>query len=260
MVLTVNIGNTHTCIGAYTPQGRQQMSAKLSTAAPRTADEYRLAIHQLLALEQLDGEPITGAILASVVPGLTGRLLEAIRSMTSCRVLTVGPGLKSGLAIRIDDPAQLGSEILCAAVAALRLSQPPLVVISADTALSMIALDARGSLVGGVILPGPQAALNGLVSGTAQLPQVDLSLPGPVPTVLASSSSACLRAGGILGTAAMLDGLIARFEAELGQSPAVIATGALPKTILSACTHPIEYEPSLILDGLYAIWKHNQKE
>lgn len=260
MVLTVNIGNTHTCVGAYTAEGRQLMSAKLSTAVSRTADEYRLAIHQLLALAHLENEAICGAILASVVPALTGRLLEALRSMTRCRVLTVGPGLKSGLAIRIDDPAQLGPEILCAAVCSLHLAKPPLVVLCADTALSMIALDAFGSLVGGVLLPGPQAAMNSLVAGTAQLPQVDLSLPGPVPTVLASSSSACLRAGGILGTAAMLDGLIARFEAELGSRPAVIATGALPKTILSACTHPIDYVPSLILDGLFAIWKHNQKK
>lgn len=259
MVLAVNIGNTHTCVGAYTEEGEQLLTATLSTATRRTADEYRLALWQLLSLEGLASQPITGAIVGSVVPGRTGRLLEALHSMTDCRVLTVGPGLKSGLAIRIDDPTQLGSEILCAAVGALRLVPPPLVVISADTALSMIAVDQRGSLVGGVILPGPQAALNSLVDGTAQLPQVDLAAPGLEPSVLSSSSAACLRAGGILGTAAMLDGLLDRFECALGAAPAVIATGALPSTILTACKSPIRYERGLILNGMFAIWKRNQR-
>lgn len=259
MVLTVNIGNTHTCVGAYSEEGKALLSAKLSTMTRRTADEYRLALMGLLTLEGLEHTSITGAIVASVVPGRTQSLLDALHSMTDCRILTVGPGLKSGLAIRIDDPAQLGPEILCAAVAALKLAPPPLVVIAADTALSMIAVNAKGFLVGGLILPGPQAALNGLVDGTAQLPQVDLSAKGPVPSVLASSSTACLRAGGILGTAAMLDGLLRRFENELGQPISVIATGALPNTILSACESSIRYAPHLILDGMFAIWKRNQR-
>ncbi|EJW89952.1 type III pantothenate kinase [gut metagenome] len=259
MVLTVNIGNTHTCIGAYSESGNRLLSAKLSTATRRTADEYRLALRQLLSIEDLLSEPIDGAIIGSVVPSRTEYLLTALHSMTNCRVLTVGPGLKSGLAIRIDDPSQLGSEILCAAVGGLKLSQPPLVLLCADTALSMIAVDQRGSLVGGVILPSPQTAINSLVANTAQLPQIDLSSTGPAPSVLASSSAACLRAGGILGTAFMLDGLLSRFEKELGQCPTVIATGTLPQAILRTCHFPIHYEPSLILDGMFAIWKRNQR-
>lgn len=259
MVLTVNIGNTNTCVGAYSESGERLFSSKLSTATRRTADEYRLALYQLLSIENLLGEPISGAIIGSVVPSRTEHLLAALHSITNCRILTVGPGLKSGLAIRIDDPSQLGSEILCAAVAGLKISKPPLVLLCADTALSMIAVDPRGSLVGGIILPGPQAAINSLVANTAQLPQVDLSSAGPSPSVLASSSASCLRAGGILGTAAMLDGLLDRFEQELGQHPTVIATGTLPQTILDACRVPIHYEPSLILDGMFAIWKRNQK-
>lgn len=259
MVLTVNIGNTNTCVGGYSECGDRLFSAKLSTATRRTADEYRLALYQLLSIENLLNEPITGAIIGSVVPSRTEYLLTALRSITDCRILTVGPGLKSGLAIRIDNPSQLGSEILCAAVSGLKISKPPIVLLCADTALSMIAVDQHSALVGGVILPGPQAALNSLVANTAQLPQVDLSSAGPAPSVLASSSAACLRAGGILGTAVMLDGLLARFEEELGQRPTVIATGTLPKTVLDACRFPIHYEPSLILDGMFAIWKRNQK-
>ncbi len=255
MVLTINIGNTHTCVGAYTPEGKMLLAAKLSTVTRRTADEYRMDLTRLLELEHLASEPITGAIVGSVVPARTQPLLDALHVMTDCRVLTVGPGLKSGLAIRIDDPSQLGPEILCAAVSAMQHAKPPLVVIAADTALSMTAVDAKGSIRGGVLLPGPQAAVSGLVSGTAQLPQVDLSAQGPQPTVLATSSAACLRAGAVLGTAAMLDGLLAQFEQTLGGPVTAIATGALPPAVLKACKAPIQYQPHLILDGMFAIWK-----
>lgn len=257
MVLTINIGNTHTCVGAYTPEGEMLLSAKLSTATRRTADEYRMDLTRILDMEGLSGVPITGAIIGSVVPARTQALLDALSLMTDCRILTVGPGLKSGLAIRLDDPSQLGPEILCAAVAALKTAKPPLVVIAADTALSMTAVDSKGSIRGGVILPGPQAAVSGLVSGTAQLPQVDLSARGAKPSVLASSTAACLRSGAILGTAAMLDGLLLQFEQQLGEPVSVIATGALPTPVLEACHSSIQYQPHLILDGMFSIWKKN---
>lgn len=258
MVLTVNIGNTHICIGGYL-EDKKLFSAKLSSLPGLTADEYAIKLKALLSLYNHDPVDIQGCILASVVPSLTGQMLSGLRRLTSVRILTVGPGLKSGLAIRIDDPAQLGAELLCAAVGALKLTRPPLVLISADTAISMMAVNAAGQMVGGVILPGPQAALQGLVETAAQLPQIDLCAPGSVPGILGTNSASCLRAGSILGTASMLDGLVQRFRQALGQDTRAIATGSLPTRILENCSCGIEYHDGLILDGMYLIWCKNQK-
>lgn len=258
MVLTVNIGNTHICVGGY-EKGEQAFSAKLSSLPPRTADEYLLQLRGLLAAHGLGSPVFEGAILGSVVPALTAEMLAALRALSGGRVLTVGPGLKSGLAIRIDDPAQLGAELLCAAVGALRLGPPPVVVVCADTALSLMAVNAAGQLVGGVILPGPEAGLRALVQSTAQLPQVDLQAGGPEPAILSTNTAACLRAGSVLGAAAMLDGLLARFQQELGGGARVVATGSLPAPVRHACCSGIEYIDGLILDGMYAIWSKNQK-
>ena len=173
------------------------------------------------------------------------------------RVLTVGPGLKSGLNICIENPAQLGGELLCGGVAALQLAAPPLLVITADTAITMTAVNRNRQLVGGVILPGPQVAMAALVRGTAQLPQVDLH--ARPKSVLNGNTAACLQAGSVLGTAAMLDGLIARFRLELGEELTVISTGTLSSAVRESCATPIRHEPNLILDGLYAIWKRNSR-
>ena len=122
-----------------------------------------------------------------------------------------------------------------------------------------MAVNAAGQRVGGVILPGPEAALRSLVRGTAQLPQVDLQTVNGEPSVLSTNTAACLRAGSILGTAAMLDGLLAQFQRELGGNARVVATGSLPPPVRRACRTSMEYIGGLILDGLYAIWLKNQK-
>ena len=174
------------------------------------------------------------------------------------RILTVGPGLKSGIRLRLDNPAQLGAELLCGAVAALAECSGPLVVISADTAISMMAVNAKQELVGGVILPGPQLSLSALVKNTAQLPQIDLAAKAPA-SILGKSTSSCLQNGFVLGTASLLDGLAERFCAELGPQTAFYATGNLPIPIREACCTPILYRETLITDGLYRIWMKNKK-
>ena len=168
-----------------------------------------------------------------------------------------GAGLKSGIKLRLDNPAQLGAELLCGAVAALAESAGPLVVISADTAISMMAVNEKQELVGGVILPGPQLSLETLVKNTAQLPQIDLAAGAPA-SILGKSTSACLQNGFVLGTASQLDGLAARFCAELSPQTAFYATGNLP--VHPGCLpHPHRYRETLITDGLYRIWQKNRK-
>jgi len=257
MVLTLNIGNTNLTVGGYS-QDQQVFCGRLHADPHATADEYALRLRDLLALYGHTPDQIEGAILGSVAPLLTSRVLEALRRLSSARVLTVGPGLKSGLKLRLDNPAQLGAELLCGVAAALAERSGPLVVIHCDTAISMMAANADRELVGGVILPGPRVALNGLVQNTARLPQVDLH--GKAPTsVLGANTEACLERGLVLGYAAMIDGLAARFAAELGENTAFFCTGSLPHCIVESCTTPLLCRKSLVPDGLYLLWKRNRK-
>ena len=217
-----------------------------------------LRLLNLLSLHGASPEQIEGGILGSVVPALTGRVLAALQMLCPVRILTVGPGLKSGIRLRLDNPAQLGAELLCGAVAALAEGSGPLVVISADTAISLMAVNGKQELVGGVILPGPQLSLAALVQNTAQLPQIDLSAPAPA-SVLGKNTAACLQNGFVLGTAGMLDGLADHFCAELGPETKFYATGNLPTAIRDACRTPILYRETLITDGLYCIWLRNRR-
>ncbi len=257
MILTINIGNTHISLGGYC-DGTQRFSTKLYADPRCTASEYAVRITQILALYNVRADEIAGAIMGSVVPTLTGRIREAVGLLCPVKMLTVGPGLKSGLKLRLDNPTQLGAELLCAAVAALADGAAPLVIISADTAISMMAVNRKNELVGGAILPGPQLSLASLVKNTAQLPQIDLH-DTAVPPVLGTNSAATLQSGVILGTASLLDGMAARFCAELGDDTAFYITGTLPECIRNACATPLRYRESLISDGLYLIWKKNQK-
>ena len=178
MILTVNIGNTHITVGGY-EQDTLRFCGRLHSDTAATVDEYAIRLVNLLSLHGASPAQIEGGILGSVVPVLSGRVLSALRILCNARILTVGPGLKSGIKLRLDNPAQLGAELLCGAVAALAECSGPLVVISADTAISMMAVNAKQELVGGVILPGPQLSLSALVKNTAQLPQIDLAAKAP---------------------------------------------------------------------------------
>ena len=216
MILTVNIGNTHITVGGY-EQDTLRFCGRLHSDMDATVDEYAIRLVNLLSLHGAVPDQIEGGILGSVVPVLSGRVLSALRILCKARILTVGPGLKSGIKLRLDNPAQLGAELLCGAVAALSECSGPLVVISADTAISMMAVNAKQELVGGVILPGPQLSLSALVKNTAQLPQIDLVAKAPA-SILGKSTSSCLQNGFVLGTASLLDGLAERFCAELGEN------------------------------------------
>ena len=248
MILTVNIGNTHITVGGY-EQDTLIFCGRLHSDPAATVEEYAIRLVNLLQLYGASPAQIEGGILGSVVPMLSGRVLAALQLLCKARILTVGPGLKSGIKLRLDNPAQLGAE--------LAECPGPLVVISADTAISLMAVNAKQELVGGVILPGPQLSMNALVQKTAQLPQIDPAARAP-ESVLGKSTSACLQNGFVLGTASLLDGLADRFCAELGAQTAFYATGDLPRSIREACRTPIHYRETLITDGLHRIWLRNR--
>ena len=258
MILALNIGNSHITFGSYTVDGKLVFSSRLFADPALSSDELVYKMVNMLALYGAEPHEITGVIFSSVVPALTPRMREALRKMCEAPLLEVGPGLKSGVRIRMDNPAQLGGELLCAVVGALRRRTPPLVVANFDTALTLLAVDADGALVGGAILPGPQMSLTALVKNTAQLPQVELD--ATPKKMLGANTADCLHSGIVHGTAAMLDGMVAQFRAALAAPDApVIATGTLPPSVRAACGCGIDYRETLILDGLYQIWQRNAR-
>ena len=221
MLLALNIGNTNVTFGGYDSAGQRVFASRFYSDSALSSDELVYKLVNMLALYHIQPRDVDAAILASVVPVLTSRMREALEKMTNAPLMEVGPGLKSGVRIRMDNPAQLGGELLCAAVGALQTHKPPLLVMNMDTAATLVAVDAEGSIVGGVILPSPALSLSALVRNTAQLPQIDMEHAPDAP---------------------------------------VIATGTLPASIRDACATPIEYNGTLILDGLYSIWKRNVKK
>lgn len=259
MLLALNIGNTNITFGGYTEDDKLIFVSRLYADIRLSADELTYKIVNMLALYGIAPADIRQVVMASVVPALTPRLREALHKLCEAPILEIGPGLKSGVRLRLDSPAQLGGELLCAVVGALRRCDPPLLVLNLDTATTLLAVDAAGSLVGGVILPGPQLSLAALVANTAQLPQV--ALENAPRRFVGTNTADCLHSGIVYGTAAQLDGLIARFAHELGaETLPVVATGQLPSSVRDACRSEIVYYETLILDGLYAIWQKNRKK
>ena len=258
MLLAINIGNSNITCGGYTQDGKLTFSARLFADSSLSSDELVYKLVNMLDLYGVSPLELDSAILASVVPALTPRVREAIGKMTQAPLMTVGPGLKSGVRIRMDNPAQLGGELLCAVVAALRLARPPMLVMHLDTAATLLAVDQSGSIVGGAILPGPGLALATLVRNTAQLPQVELE--AAPKALLGANTADSLHSGIVNGTAAMIDGMAERVCQQLGAPDApLIATGSLPGSIRAACRTPILYRETLILDGLFAIWQRNAR-
>ena len=259
MILALNIGNSNITFGGYTPDGKLVFSSRLFADTALSSDELLYKIVNMLALYGAEPQQITAVIFSSVVPALTPRLREALRKMCECQIMEVGPGLKSGVRIRMDNPAQLGGELLCAIVGALQHCTPPCVVVNFDTATTLLAVDTTGALVGGAILPGPQCSLGALIRNTAQLPQVELE--ARPRKLLGTNTADCLHSGIVYGTAAMLDGMVAQIRGMLGASEAtVVATGTLPDSVRAACTTEIHYRETLILEGLYVIWKKNARK
>lgn len=252
MILTIDVGNTHTILGVY-DNDELIFTARMSTDRQKTRDEYAVAIRSILSLsDKVSG--IEGAIISSVVPQVSGLLKGAVEVLFSCKVFVVGPGVKTGLNIKIDNPAQLGADLVCVSVGALKKYPLPSIVFDLGTATTISAINRNGEMVGGSILTGVNTALNALAQGTAQLPQI--SLEGEVD-VIGSNTIDCMRSGAVLGNACMIDGMIERYKEILGEDTVVIATGGLSKVIAAHCREEIIIDETLLLDGLYAIFKKN---
>ena len=255
MILTVDIGNSNIVLGGV-EEDRILFEARLRTDATKTSDEYCIDLKMILDVYHMSPQDIEGSIIASVVPQVLNSMQTAIRKISDRSILVVGPGLKTGLNIQIENPRQTGADLVVGCVAALRQHKAPLIVIDMGTATTMIVLDKNGALVGGSISPGVKISMDALTERTALLPGLQLDQPRKA---IGRNTIDCMRSGIMMGNACMIDGRVERMEAELGQKATVVATGGIAKFIIPMCKTPIVYDKDLLVKGLAALYRDNKR-
>ena len=255
MLLTADIGNTNIKFGIFN-QRELIRTLTISCNKAKTADEYGVELYSLIRVMGIHRDDFSGCIISSVVPLITTRIEDAVRDILGVDSVIVGPGVKTGLNICIEDPSTLGADLVCACVAANASHKPPMIVISMGTATVWCVIDQHGNMIGCPIAPGLSISLEALTKNTALLQGVNFTAP---TSVIGKNTDKSIRAGVVWGTVCMIDGMIDKIEKELGQECHVIATGGLAKTIISHCEHKIEVQENLILNGLCRIYEKNKK-
>ena len=258
MILAINSQNTYTQIGCVDDNGTVDHVFRIRTDVNETEFGYAAKIKEISNLLMINPSKLDGAVLSSVVPPITKTLTEAIRLLGITDVLTVGAGIKTGLHICIDDPGTVASDLVTAAVAAKEYYSLPCIVIDMGTATTVTVVDGQGKYIGGAILPGVELSLSALAEKTALLPKIDMNAP---KNAISSNTVDCMKSGIVYGTAGAIDGMIDRISAELNSSsPTVIATGEYSSVVIPHCRHKITADDTLLLRGLYAIWKRNRNK
>lgn len=254
MVLAVDIGNSNIVIGCCC-DNKITFVERLSTKPDSTTLEYAISFKNVLELYGITKEDIDGAIISSVVPSVTSTVLGAVKKITGIDALVIGPGLKTGLNIMIDNPAQLGSDLVVDAAAGIAEYPLPLIIFDMGTATTVSVIDENKNYLGGMILPGVNISLNALTARTSQLPKISLD---PPKKVIGRNTIDCMKSGILYSTASSLDGIIDRIEEETGKKYTVVATGGLAGRIIPMCKKKIILDDELLLKGLIIIYNKNK--
>lgn len=256
MILLIDIGNTIAAIGGCI--GEQIVfTGSCASDRKKTEDEYALTIKGILELNGYSPADIEGGIISSVAPSLRPVFYEAMKRLTGRKFLMVGSGIKTGLNIRMDNPAALGSDLVVNAVAACAKFPKPLVIFYLGTATTVSVIDRNSNYLGGMIIPGLRISAEALSARAAQLPVVPLTRP---QRMIGKNTVECMQSGIMNGWAAMLDGLTERMEEELGETATVVATGCYLGELLPLCKKEITPAPNLRLEGLRLLYWKNQKK
>ena len=253
MLLAIDIGNTNISLGCIR-EGALLFEARIATDRTRTADQYAVELKSMLALNRVEAADLADSIVSSVVPPVSTAVCAAVEKLTGKAPLVVSAAMETGLDICLDVPSQAGADRLVAAVAALSLAEPPLTIIDMGTATTIEVIEPGRRYMGGVIIPGVRVALDALTGRTAQLPAISLERPRKV---IGTNTVDSMRSGLLLGSAAMLDGMVERIEAELGYPTRVIATGGLAKAIVPLCKREMIVNDNLLLEGLELLYRKN---
>ena len=254
MILTIDIGNTNIVLGGFDDE-KLRFISRISTNAKKTDAEYATKLKSILSLYGVDESEVSGAAISSVVPILTQTMANAIKIVFKVKAVIVGPGIKTGINLLADNPAQVGADLRCACVAAAKLYTPPVLIIDMGTATKFMLVDESKSFTGVSIMPGVEISLKALTGGAAQLPQISLV---PPKKLLGTNTIDCMRSGIIYGNAAMLDGMIDRIGDEVKSELTIVATGGLSRSIIPYCRHDVILDDDLILKGLLIIYNKNK--
>lgn len=257
VVLAIDVGNSNIVAGCLEGE-KIRFTARFSTDRNKTDDEYALMLMNLLSLHKIELAEIEGSIIASVVPVLRRVFQSALEKITGSQPLIVGSGLKTGLNIRIDNPGQLGSDLVVDAVAASDKYRKPILIFDMGTATTLSVVGQEGDYLGGMIMPGLRLSVDALSSRASHLPN-NLSFDAPAQ-VIGTNTLDCMQAGALYGHAAMLDGVADRVEEELGQPCTVIATGGLANRVTPYCRREIICDETLMLRGLRILYDKNRKK
>lgn len=253
MLLAIDIGNSNIVVGGI-EEDKIAFEARIATDHTKTSDQYGVDIKNMLSLFGTKVEDIHGCIVSSVVPPVFNSVRTGIMKLTGMEPMVVGPGIKTGMNILIEDPASVGGDLIVAAVAAVQSYTPPLILVDMGTATTLSVVAEGNSFLGGAIMPGVRVSADAMSNRTSLLPGIQLEQPR---RAIGKNTVECMQSGLMFGAAAMLDGLVDRMEAELGKKTTVVATGGIAQFIVPLCRHEIALERDLLLKGLNILYKKN---
>lgn len=254
MILLIDVGNTNIVMGCAENK-KILFRERISTNHTTTQLEYSVILKTAFEMYNVDCKKIDGAIISSVVPAVTSVIKDSVQKVTGANAMVVGPGMKTGLSIVIDNPAQLGSDLVVDAVACLDEYPVPLIIIDMGTATTVSVIDDKKRYLGGAIFPGLSISHDALVNRTSLLTKIAFEAPNKV---IGSNTTDSIKSGLIFGTAGTIDGLIDRMSEELGQKCTVVATGGLASRVVPFCKNKIIVDDDLLLKGLMKIYNKNK--
>lgn len=255
MILAIDIGNTNIVLGCI-DKDKCLFVERLSTVRTKTELEYAIDIKNVLDIYHIHRSDIEGGIVSSVVPQITNIVKLAVEKILKKEVLVVGAGIKTGLNIRMDNPAQLGSDLVVNAVAGIAEYPVPLLILDLGTANTVSVIDKNKNYIGGMIYPGIGVSLDSLTAHASQLGGIGIEAP---EHIIGKNTVECMKSGIIYSSAAAIDGIIDRLQDELEGEATVIATGGLAKKIVPYCKREIILDDDLLLKGLAVIYRKNRK-
>jgi type III pantothenate kinase len=254
MLLALDVGNTNITIGTF-EEDRLKAHWRLRTVHERTTDEFGILLHNLFTLFSLDLARVDGIIISSVVPPLDFALASMARRYFHTEAMFVTPETDTGLAIRYDNPREVGADRIVNSVAAFHKYGGPCVVVDLGTAITFDAVSARAEYLGGLICAGIGISVEALFSKTARLPLVDFREP---KRLIGSNTVASMQAGLYYGAVGMIDGILERLIKQLGPETRAIATGGQAELIVAGSRYLNEIDENLTLEGLQLIWERNR--